>query len=430
MSRLNRKLPSRLAAVLGSACFLGGLTIAAAPVNAGIYVGLLPTVTASTNPGDVLGVSGNIFSGYTLTLVPGTTATVSYDLVYAITDGATQAVATNGALFTARGAIRTASTGASTITAQGGLSYNQSGSQYGYGSQVIRTDQLTGTGGGGKAGTVVANGGNSGVGPQTGTFGNYDGPNAAITADQNRFDIQTSTTTNVGPGNVFAQPLLQGSLTGYTQNSLTAGLAIGKGTFSVTTGAAGDNLTAKVVGGDGANGGNAFNSWAQYYENYSSANPAGNVLASYNNGTSNPLTIVVAAGNTTAGLLKGDLGGGGPDGINPDNSVSGADIDAFTLALVDRPAYLAANPGLTLAQVNYIGDLGGGGPDGLWPDGQFSGADIDAFTLYLVDRAAYLAAQPGPGTVSGVSAHVSSIPEPTSIGLMLPAVAAVARRRR
>ena len=60
--------------------------------------------------------------------------------------------------------------------------------------------------------------------------------------------------------------------------------------------------------------------------------------------------------------------------LNCDGNVGLGDVDAFVLALVNRPAYNAAHPdcGPMLADVNA--------------DGSLNGLDIDAFISLLIGR--------------------------------------------
>jgi hypothetical protein len=283
MSRLNRKLPRRVAVALGSACFLGGLTLAASSANAGLYVALKPVVTGISGAT----VTGNVFTGYTLTLPPGSyTSGISVQLVSAITAGSsTTTAAANPALLTLRGAVNASKTGTGSGVINSGFVYNST-----VAGATVRSDLLAAALPGTPTGTASV----KGLGLQSGNFGSSNSTNSPN--DLLRFEVQTSTTTNDSAGVPSPAPVTNSEATIATLGSSAS-----------VSGATGDTVTFKVVGGDQANGTTSDTAWGQYFENFNAANRPGSIQYSYNGSSvSSPLTINFAAATNNLGDLNGD----------------------------------------------------------------------------------------------------------------------------
>jgi hypothetical protein len=448
MSQRNGKRAQRALAAIGSACFLGGLALSAAPADAGLYLSLKPaTVTGAAQIG---ALGGNAFTGYTLTLAAGAAATISYDIVVNITDGATtNAVpgSQTAGLYMVRGAVRGSATAGitashtsynytSTISAlntpQAGFTLDPLGQLTGGNAMRSETTATYRPGYTAPNGTslVLQNGSTAGllaggalqaapaiqgVGPQFGAFSNSD--NAATeNSGSSRFEVFYNNAVATVPGAVTSPSVFLG----------TTDLTVARATVAFTAGADTNTATLSFVGGGLNSSDGAF---AQWYENLQ-ANRVG-LLSSHNAGTASslPLTIIWAAGGPA--LVKGDFGGAeSPDSSfnTPDGNFDEFDTEGFFLALNNSAAYLALNPSLTAADLITIGDFGGAeSKDGSFntPDGAFDEFDTEGFFLALNNPALYASIQPGarPGPAG-------AIPEPAALGLLAPAMLALSRRRR
>jgi hypothetical protein len=380
MSLFNGKLPRRVAAVLGSACFLGGLSIAASSANAGIFVSLKPTAASVTALGGTL--AGDIFTGYTLTVPPGTynAGQLQVDLETAITD--TNAGGTGvTALLTLRGAVKPALvSGTPTVAATTGFAFSST-----IDGQALRADVFAQA----KPGTVDGPAGLQGLGHQAGSFGSSDSTNAVN--DLKRFEIQTSLTTNDSVG--VPAPLVVGG----------TAVRVGGASFN-TSGIAGDSLTLTVAGG----GVTASSTFAQYFTDFdAAARPATIQLGVA--ADSKPLTINFAVPAPL--FLLGDFNGDGAfDTADIEGFVAGiSEGDPFAQLIADNEASFLATYGVapTAQQINeIIGDFNF--------DLVFDTADIEGFVLAL----------------SGGRGVASAIPEPMAMSLLVPAGLLAARRRR
>ncbi|MFN4243313.1 MAG: hypothetical protein ACK4PI_08760 [Tepidisphaerales bacterium] len=378
----------RLAVAVGSVCFLGGLTMSAAPADAGIYLSLRPV--ASSLPSGAT-VSGNNTDGYTLNLPASATAqTIQYDLVVQITAG-TGTTPASGQLFEVFGAVRgTGSTGVVGSHLGGSTVFTLDPT----GAVAATPNFLTGSFTTARRGVATAGPGTiGGVGPQTGTFFNAAGQPSFF----HEF-IVGSTANNPSP-----------SFSGLPVG--TAGIAVARASFQVTGPNVGDSATLSFVGGDGANGFSGVTRWASWSDSVTGvpAFSTHNFDNTLTTAVSRPLTInFISAGPQ---LVLGDF--------NFDGFLDAGDIDVFTEALLeDNPyanfiaaygaAFTAQYSGtLTPAIIVALGDFDN--------NSLFDADDIDPFIEVVLSSS-----RPGD----------SVIPEPAAAGLLVPAMALVLRRRR
>jgi hypothetical protein len=395
----------RLAAAVGSACFLGGIATTAVPADAGVYLSLRP-VESTLPAGSV--VSGSNTAGWTLTLgASASQQTFQYDLVIQITSGtsATPAAGQLGEIF---GAVR--GTGSAGVT---GEHVSSSGSVFSLdpnGTIASVPNFVAGSFTTARQGvaTTVA-GGLGGVGPQTGTFFNAAGQPSFF------FEFLVGSTTTTSPTPSFAGLPVDAT-----------GVAVARASFNITGANVGDSASLGFVGGDGANGFNGTTRWASWSDSvsgvpfFSTHNFDSGLTTAVRNALSISFANVVTA-------VKGDFGGAeSPDGSlnTPDGDFNEFDVEGFLLALNDQAGYLTLNPTLGPSLVGR-GDFGGAeSTDGSLntPDGDFNEFDVEGFLLALNDPSGYAAIQPAP--------RISAIPEPGALGLLIPACVLGVRRRR
>lgn len=370
MSLFNGKLPRRVAAVLGSACFLGGLSIAASSANAGIFVSLKPTAASVTALGGTL--AGDIFTGYTLTVPPGTynAGQLQVDLETAITD--TNAGGTGvTALLTLRGAVRPALvSGTPTVDATTGFAFSST-----IDGQALRADVFAQA----KAGTVDGPVGLQGLGHQAGSFGSSDSTNAVN--DLKRFEIQTSLTTNDSLG--VPAPLVVGATP----------VRVGGASFN-TSGIAGDSLTLTVAGG----GVTASSTFAQYFTDFDAAARPATIQLGVDS-DSKPLTINFADVVTTIFYI-GDT----DFDLDVDGDDLGALLNNFGSSYTPDPSNAGQIASYNLGDFDFDGDI----------DGDDLGGLLNNFGTTFTP----------PRGVAG------AIPEPTALAFAGVAALGLGRRRR
>ena len=368
----------RLAAALGSACFLGGVVMVASPADAGISLSLRP-VTSSLPAGAT--VSGSNTAGWTLTLgASASQQTFAYDLVVQITSGtSTMPVAGQlGEIFGAvRGTAESGTVGSHVSGTAGVFSLDPNGTVAAVPNFVAGSFTTARRG----VATTAA-GGLGGVGPQTGTFFNAAGQPSFF----HEFLVGSTTTTSPTP-----------SFAGLPVPA--AGVAIARASFNITAETVGSTAVLSFVGGDGANGTNGNTRWASWSDSVTGVPffSTENFDAGLTSAIRNSLSIQIV--NATPAFLKGDF--------NFDGEVLDSDISGFVSALTgDFASLIALFPARTEADFTFIGDFNG--------DSEVLDSDITGFVSALL----------------GGGGRVGVIPEPAALSLLVPGMVLLRRRGR